>query len=63
VFWVFVVGIGVVVPLIYQSLAVTHRVPHCWVMPVLVMAGGLVLRFVIVSAGQHSHWMMSAIQY
>jgi formate-dependent nitrite reductase membrane component NrfD len=56
VFWVGVVGLGIVVPLIIQSLAVTHRVPHTPLAPVLVILGGLALRFVIVSAGQVSHW-------
>jgi formate-dependent nitrite reductase membrane component NrfD len=56
VFWVGVVGLGIVVPLIIQSLAVTHRVPHTPLAPVLVLLGGLALRFVIVSAGQVSHW-------
>jgi len=56
VFWVGVVGLGIVVPLIIQSLAVTHRVQHTPLAPVLVILGGLALRFVIVSAGQISHW-------
>jgi formate-dependent nitrite reductase membrane component NrfD len=56
VFWVFVVGIGLVIPLAFQSLAVRHLVRHTAVMPILVMAGGLALRLVIVYAGQDSHW-------
>ena len=56
VFWVGVVGLGIVLPLIIQSLAVTHRIPHTPLAPVLVLLGGLALRFVIVSAGQVSHW-------
>ena len=56
VFWVGVVGIGIVLPLIIQSLAVTHRVQHTPLAPILVLLGGLALRFVIVSAGQISHW-------
>ena len=56
VFWVGVVGLGLVVPLIIQSLAVTHRVAHTAVAPILVMLGGLALRFVVVQAGQASHW-------
>jgi formate-dependent nitrite reductase membrane component NrfD len=57
VFWVFVVGLGIVVPLLVQSLAVAHRIAHTPVAPLLVLAGGLALRFVIVHAGQYSHWM------
>ena len=56
VFWVFVVGLGVAVPLFIQLLAVNHRIRHTPVAPLLVLAGGLALRFVIVSAGQASHW-------
>ena len=56
VFWVFVVGLGIVVPLFIQLLAVNHRIRHTPVAPLLVMAGGLALRFVIVSAGQVSRW-------
>ncbi|MBI2407388.1 MAG: polysulfide reductase NrfD [Gemmatimonadetes bacterium] len=56
VFWVFVIGLGIVVPLIVQLLAVNHKVKHTPVAPILVLAGGLTLRFVIVYAGQFSHW-------
>ena len=56
VFWVFVVGVGLVIPLIVQSLATSHRIQHTPVAPLLVLAGGLLLRFVIVYAGQASHW-------
>jgi protein NrfD len=56
VFWVFVIGLGIVIPLIIQSLAVNHKVAHTAVAPVLVVLGGLILRFVIVQAGQMSHW-------
>jgi formate-dependent nitrite reductase membrane component NrfD len=56
VFWVGVVGLGILLPLVVQSLAVAHRIAQTPIAPVLVMLGGLALRFVIVSAGQHSHW-------
>ncbi|RPJ70373.1 MAG: polysulfide reductase [Acidobacteria bacterium] len=56
-FWVLVVGLGIVVPLVIQSLAVTHRVAHTPIAPLLVIAGGAALRFVFVYAGQASHWM------
>jgi protein NrfD len=57
VFWVLVVGTGIVVPLIIQVLAVSHRVKHTPLAPLLVMAGGLALRFVVVAVGQASHWV------
>lgn len=59
-FWVFVVGAGILLPLAVQALAVRRRVAHTPVAPILVLAGGLILRFVIVSAGQASHWVKSA---
>lgn len=55
-FWVLVVGLGIVVPLVIQILAVRHRIPHTPIAPLLVLAGGIALRFVIVQAGQVSHW-------
>jgi protein NrfD len=56
IFWVFVVGAGIVIPLLIQVLAVTHRIQHTPLGPILVMAGGLALRFVFVAVGQVSHW-------
>ncbi|MHB1313235.1 MAG: NrfD/PsrC family molybdoenzyme membrane anchor subunit [Gemmatimonadaceae bacterium] len=55
-FWVLVIAMGIVLPLIIQLLAVNHKVKHTPVGPLLVLAGGLTLRFVIVYAGQFSHW-------
>ncbi|MBI5060405.1 polysulfide reductase NrfD [candidate division KSB1 bacterium] len=57
VFWVFVVMAGILLPLIVQILAVQHKVKHTAIPPLLVLFGGLVLRFVIVYAGQTSHWI------
>jgi formate-dependent nitrite reductase membrane component NrfD len=44
------------VPLVIQVLAVSHRIAHTPLGPVFVLAGGLALRFVVVLAGQYSHW-------
>jgi formate-dependent nitrite reductase membrane component NrfD len=57
VFWVLVVGLGILLPLLLQSLMVSHRIAHTAIAPLLVIGGGLALRFVIVSAGQYSHWI------
>jgi formate-dependent nitrite reductase membrane component NrfD len=59
-FWVGVVGLGIALPLVIQSLAVARRIGHTPVAPLLVLAGGLVLRFVIVIAGQESRWAAAA---
>lgn len=56
VFWVFVVGAGIVIPLFVQLLAVNHRIRHTAVAPILVIAGGVLLRFVFVYGGQLSGW-------
>jgi formate-dependent nitrite reductase membrane component NrfD len=56
VFWVLVVGLGLLVPMLIQTLAATHKIRHTAVAPLLVLAGGLVFRFVMVSAGQLTHW-------
>lgn len=55
-FWIFVVFIGIVIPLIIQLLAVNLKIRHTPVAPILVITGGLILRFIIVSMGQHTQW-------
>jgi formate-dependent nitrite reductase membrane component NrfD len=62
-FWVFIIGLGIVIPLIIQLLAVNHKITHTPVAPILVIAGGLILRFVIVEAGQVAHWIDAAITH
>jgi formate-dependent nitrite reductase membrane component NrfD len=54
-FWVFVIGLGIVIPLGLQLLAVNHKITHA-IAPIMVIIGGLILRFIIVSAGQYMHW-------
>ncbi|MBM3907743.1 MAG: polysulfide reductase NrfD [Gemmatimonadetes bacterium] len=56
VFWVFVIGLGILVPLAIQLFAVNHKIRHTAIAPILVLLGGLTLRFVIVYAGQYSTW-------
>lgn len=60
-FWVVVVGIGIVIPLFIQILAARHWIQHTPIAPILVMAGGFALRWVLVSAGQFSHWAHGAL--
>ncbi len=61
VFWVFVITTGIVIPLGLQLLAVNKKVIHTAVPPLFVLAGGLILRFVIVYAGEYSHYAHQAI--
>lgn len=56
-FWVFVIFLGIIVPLIIQLLAVNHKIKHTPVAPVMVIIGGLILRFIIVYAGQFSKYL------
>jgi protein NrfD len=60
-FWVFVVALGIVIPLIIQLLAVNHKIKHSPVAPIMVIVGGLILRFVIVYAGQYTHWVDASL--
>lgn len=53
-FWGGVVGLGVLLPLAWQGLALAHRVRHTVVPALLVLAGGFTLRWVMVNAGQMS---------
>lgn len=55
-FWTFVIGMGIIIPLIIQLLAVNHKIKHTPIAPIMVILGGLILRFVIVYAGQYSHY-------
>jgi formate-dependent nitrite reductase membrane component NrfD len=61
-FWVFVIGLGIVLPLVIQVLAARHLIQHTPIAPIMVLAGGLALRWVIVSAGQVSHWAHGAMR-
>lgn len=58
-FWVIVVLMGIIIPLFIQLLAVNHKIKHTPVAPIFVIFGGIVLRFIIVEAGQISHWFNS----
>jgi formate-dependent nitrite reductase membrane component NrfD len=57
-----VIGIGIVIPLFIQVLAARHLIQHTPVAPVLVLIGGFALRWIIVSAGQVSHWAHGAMR-
>lgn len=54
VFWGVVVGLGLVLPFVLQSLELGRRIPHTVVPALLVLAGGYALRWVMVNAGQVS---------
>ena len=56
-FWVFVVSLGLVLPAILEILELKNFHIPTWLPPALVLMGGLVLRFVIVYAGQTSRYL------
>lgn len=60
VFWVCVVGLGILLPLLLQSLELRQRIRHTLAPALLVLGGGLLLRFILVAAGQASHWVAAA---
>ena len=57
VFWGGVVAAGIVLPMALQGLELANRIPHTVLPAVLVLAGGLALRWVLVDAGQASHFV------
>jgi len=54
IFWIGVVALGIVVPMLLQALELRHRIPHTVLPALLVLAGGFALRWVMVNAGQAS---------
>ena len=54
-FWGGVIAVGIATPLILQALQLAHRIPHTVIPAILVLVGGLTLRWVLVGAGQASH--------
>ncbi len=59
-FWVLVIGLGILTPLLLQFLELQNRIRHTLAPAVLVLVGGLALRFILVFAGQESHWLRAA---
>jgi protein NrfD len=53
-FWGLVVMLGVLVPIAWQALELSHRVAHTVAPALLVLIGGFTLRWVMVNAGQLS---------
>lgn len=55
-FWVFVVGLGILLPLALQTLELRQRIRHTLAPALLILCGGFALRVILVAAGQASHW-------
>ena len=56
VFWTFVVLAGIITPLIIAFREMNGGRKASFVAPILVLIGGFTLRWIIVFAGQVSHW-------
>ena len=53
-FWALVVFTGLLVPLIMEGIEMRRQLPFALLAPVLILIGGLALRFILLSAGQAS---------
>jgi formate-dependent nitrite reductase membrane component NrfD len=58
-FWGGIVLLGILAPMALQALELGHRIPHTVLPAVLVLGGGFALRWVLVNAGQASHFVTS----
>jgi formate-dependent nitrite reductase membrane component NrfD len=56
-FWVLVVGMGLIFPAILEILELNKFKIPAYVPAILVLVGGLMLRFIIAYAGQESRWL------
>ncbi len=56
VFWVIVFGIGLLIPAFLEILEIRGKKVHASIPAVMILLGGLILRFVIVESGQISNW-------
>jgi protein NrfD len=59
-FWGVIVVLGVLVPIAWQAMELSHRIVHTVVPALLVLIGGFTLRWVMVSAGQLSQIVPAA---
>lgn len=57
IFWVFVVGIGLVIPSVLEILELKGKSIPTTLSAAMVLFGGIMLRFIIVEAGQASRWL------
>lgn len=55
-FWALVIITGLLAPLLLQAAELSGRIRHTAAPAVLVLVGGFALRWVLVAAGQTSHW-------
>ena len=54
VFFSCVVVLGLLVPLVMEAIEAKRHLPFALMLPVLILSGGLALRWILLAAGQHS---------
>ena len=57
-FWILVVGLGLVIPAILEVMEMRNKKIPFQAAAILVLSGGLFLRFILSYAGQYSHWVI-----
>lgn len=58
-FWIFVVGMGLLLPAAMEVMEMFGKKMPYQAPPILVLLGGIMLRFIICYAGQYSHWILN----
>jgi formate-dependent nitrite reductase membrane component NrfD len=56
-FWIFVVGIGLVIPIFLEILELKNKPVPAAISALMVLFGSMMLRFIVVEAGQASRWL------
>ena len=56
-FWIFVVSLGLVIPAFLEILELRKKHIPAYIPPVLILFGGIMMRFIIAYAGQASRWL------
>jgi protein NrfD len=61
-FWIVVVGMGLILPLFIEILELRGYHISIKIPALLILCGGLILRFIVVDAGQTSRWLYKFIE-
>lgn len=56
-FWIFIVGLGLIIPALLEIMELLKKPIPAAISATLVLIGSIILRFVIVNAGQASRWL------
>lgn len=61
-FWIFVVAIGLLLPALMELLELRGKILSTRIPALLVLFGGLLLRFIVVEAGQVRQWSVGVLE-